>query len=155
MDGPAIHDQRATVVDPHTVALADGTRLTARHILIATGGRPFVPDFPGRELAQVSDDIFDLPDLPRRVLVVGGGYIASEFACILHGLGVTVTQAYRGAAILRGFDDEARGHVANAMRARGIDIRTGTAVSVMVGAAAWVVFALWAHALLIGVRPFG
>jgi glutathione reductase (NADPH) len=126
--GVQIHDQRATVTDPHTVALADGTRITARHILVATGGRPFVPDFPGRELAMVSDDIFDMPALPGRILVVGGGYIASEFACILHGLGAQVTQAYRGAAILRGFDDEARGHVANAMRARGIDIRTGTAV---------------------------
>jgi glutathione reductase (NADPH) len=126
--GVAIHDQRATVIDPHTVALADGTRLTARTILVATGGRPFVPDVPGRELAMVSDDIFDMPELPGRILVVGGGYIASEFACILHGLGAQVTQAYRGAAILRGFDDESRGHVANAMRARGIDIRTGTAV---------------------------
>jgi glutathione reductase (NADPH) len=127
--GVTIHDQRATLADPHTVELADGTRLTARTILIATGGRPFVPEFPGRDLALVSDDIFDLPALPGRILVVGGGYIASEFACILQGLGSQVTQAYRGAAILRGFDDEARGHVANAMRARGIDIRTGTAVS--------------------------
>ncbi len=126
--GVTIHDQRATVIDPHTVELADGTRLSARHILVATGGRPFVPDFPGRELAMVSDDIFDMPALPGRILVVGGGYIASEFACILHGLGARVTQAYRGAATLRGFDDEASGHVANAMRARGIDIRTGTAI---------------------------
>jgi glutathione reductase (NADPH) len=127
--GVTIHDQRATLADPHTVELADGTRLTARHILVATGGRPFVPEFPGRDLALVSDDVFDLPALPGRILVVGGGYIASEFACILQGLGAQVTQAYRGAAILRGFDDEARGLVADAMRARGIDIRTGTAVT--------------------------
>ena len=126
--GVTIHDQRAVVVDPHTVELADGTRFTTKHILIATGGWPFVPDIPGRELAVTSNEIFHLSDLPKRALVVGGGYIASEFACILHGLGVQVTQYYRGAQILRGFDDEARGHVATAMKARGIDIRCGTDV---------------------------
>jgi glutathione reductase (NADPH) len=127
--GVTIHDQRAVLDDPHTVRLADGQTFTARHILIATGGHPFVPEFPGSDLAITSNQIFHLPEFPKRALVVGGGYIASEFACILHGLGAEVTQAYRGAQILRGFDDEARGHVANAMRARGIDIRTGTAVS--------------------------
>ena len=126
--GVTVHDQRAVVVDPHTVELADGTRITARHILIATGGRPFVPDFPGRDLAITSDEVFHMPEFPARVLIVGGGYIASEFACILRGLGADVVQSYRGAQILRGFDDEARGHVANAMRARGIDIRCGTSV---------------------------
>lgn len=126
--GVAIHDQRAVVEDPHTVRLADGTRITARHILIASGGRPFVPEFEGSELAITSNDIFHMDRFPARVLVVGGGYIASEFACILHGLGAKVVQSYRGAQILRGFDDEARGHVANAMRMRGIDIRTGSAV---------------------------
>jgi len=127
--GVTIHDQRATLADPHTVRLADGHTFTARHILIATGGHPFVPDFPGSDLAITSNQIFHLPEFPERALVVGGGYIASEFACILHGLGAQVTQVYRGAQILRGFDDEARGHVANAMRARGIDIRTGTGVT--------------------------
>jgi len=127
--GVTIHDQRATLADPHTVRLADGQTFTARHILIATGGHPFVPDFPGSDLAITSNQIFHLPEFPKRALVVGGGYIASEFACILHGLGAHVTQVYRGAQILRGFDDEARGHVANAMRARGIDIRTGTGVT--------------------------
>jgi len=127
--GVTIHDQRATLADPHTVRLADGQTFTARHILIATGGHPFVPDFPGSDLAITSNQIFHLPEFPKRALVVGGGYIASEFACILHGLGAQVTQVYRGAQILRGFDDEARGHVANAMRARGIDIRTGTGVT--------------------------
>ena len=123
-----IHDARGTIIDPHTVALADGQRLSAKHILIATGGYPFVPDIPGAELAVTSDAMFHLPELPRRALVVGGGYIASEFACILHGLGVGVTQFYRGAQILRGFDDEARGHVANAMQERGIAIHCGTDV---------------------------
>ena len=126
--GVTIHDSRATVVDPHTVRLANGETFTTKHILIATGGWPFLPDIPGRELAITSNEIFHLDTLPKRALVVGGGYIASEFACILHGLGVQVTQYYRGAQILRGFDDEARGHVANAMQARGISIHCGTDV---------------------------
>lgn len=126
--GVTVFDQRAVVADAHTVELADGTRLRAAHILIATGGRPFVPDLPGAELAVTSNEIFQLDALPRRALVVGGGYIASEFACILNGLGVEVAQYYRGAQILRGFDDEARGHVANAMQANGVAIHCGTDV---------------------------
>ncbi|SNT12578.1 NADPH-glutathione reductase [[Luteovulum] sphaeroides subsp. megalophilum] len=126
--GVEIFDERATVADAHTVALASGRKVTAKHILIATGGRPFVPDFPGCELAMSSDDVFQLESLPASILVVGGGYIASEFACILHGLGVEVCQFYRGAQILRGFDDEARGHVASAMIDRGIHIKCGTDV---------------------------
>lgn len=126
--GVTIHDTRATVMDAHRVRLADGTEFSTKHVLIATGGRPFVPDLPGAELAMTSNEMFHLPALPKRALVVGGGYIASEFACILHGLGVQVAQYYRGAQILRGFDDEARGHVANAMMARGIAIHCGTDV---------------------------
>ena len=126
--GVTVHDARARVTDAHTVELADGTRFTAKHILVATGGWPFVPDIPGRELAITSNEVFHLDTLPKRALVVGGGYIASEFACILHGLGVEVAQYYRGAQILRGFDDEARGHVANAMQARGIAVHCGTDV---------------------------
>jgi glutathione reductase (NADPH) len=124
--GVTIHDTRATLMDAHRVRLATGEEFSAKHILVATGGRPFVPDIPGRDLAITSNEMFHLPALPKRALVVGGGYIASEFACILNGLGVTVSQYYRGAQILRGFDDEARGHVANAMRAHGIDIHCGT-----------------------------
>lgn len=126
--GVSIHDARATVLDPHTVELATGERFTAKHILIATGGWPFVPDVPGAELAVTSNEMFHLETLPKRALVVGGGYIASEFACILNGSGVQTTQFYRGAQILRGFDDEARGHVANAMQAAGIAIHCGTDV---------------------------
>ena len=121
--GVTIHDHRARLVDAHTVELADGTRLTTKHVLIATGGRPFVPDVPGIDLAVSSNEMFHLPDLPKRALIVGGGYIASEFACILNGLGVKVTQYYRGDAILRGFDAEARDHVAAGMVAHGIDLR--------------------------------
>jgi glutathione reductase (NADPH) len=124
--GVTIHDSRATLVDPHTVRLASGDTFTAAHILIATGGHPFRPDIPGAELGVTSNEMFHLPSLPKRALVVGGGYIASEFACILHGLGVQTTQYYRGAQILRGFDDEARGHVSTAMQERGITIRCGT-----------------------------
>ncbi len=126
--GVTIHDGRAVLEDAHTVRLADGRRFTAAHILIATGGRPFVPDVEGAELGVSSNEMFDLPSLPRRALVVGGGYIASEFACILRGLGVAVTQFYRGAQILRGFDDEARVHVSSAMQDSGITIRCGTDV---------------------------
>ncbi|MES2668046.1 MAG: glutathione-disulfide reductase [Pseudomonadota bacterium] len=126
--GVTLHDARAVVVDPHTVRLATGETFTTRHILIATGGWPFVPDIPGADLAITSNEVFHLDTFPKRVLVVGGGYIASEFACILHGLGAEVSQYYRGAQILRGFDDEARGLVATAMQARGIAVRCGTDV---------------------------
>ncbi|MDE3028663.1 MAG: glutathione-disulfide reductase, partial [Paracoccaceae bacterium] len=126
--GVTIHDARAVVVDAHTVELSTGGQFTAKHILIATGARPFMPDVPGAELAITSNEVFQWQALPRRVLVVGGGYIASEFACILNGLGVEVTQYYRGAQILRGFDDEARGHVAEAMRDAGVAIHCGTDV---------------------------
>lgn len=129
--GVTIFDTRATVTGAHEVSLADGHKITAKHILIAVGGRPFVPAIPGAELAVTSNEMFDLDALPKRALVVGGGYIASEFACILHGFGVQVTLAYRGDAILRGFDVEARDHVAAAMTERGIDIRTHADVTAL------------------------
>lgn len=127
--GVTVHDQRARLADPHEVELADGRRISARHILIATGGRPVRPGVPGAELGLVSDDLFLLDELPARLAVIGGGFIACEMAGIFAGLGVRVTQLYRGAQILRGFDDEARGVVADALRARGIDLRIGTDVS--------------------------
>ncbi len=118
----------ARLLDAHTVEVAlegGGTqRHSARHVLIATGGTPFVPDMPGRELAITSDDMFDLPQFPRRLVVVGGGYIACEMASIFHGLGAQVTLLYRGAQILRGFDDEVRDFAAGEMRKHGVDIRT-------------------------------
>jgi len=134
--GVVVHSQRARLVDAHVVELADGQRIAARHILIATGGRPERPDLPNAHLGLVSDDIFLLDRLPRSVLIIGGGFIACEMACILNGLGVKVTQFYRGAQILRGFDDEARGLVAEAMRARGIDLHLGTNLVAMAEAAA-------------------
>ncbi len=126
--GVTIHDMRARLSDPNTVELEDGTRITAGHILIATGGHPVRPDLPNAALGLVSDDIFEMEELPGSLLVVGGGYIACEFACILNGMGVEVTQFYRGPQILRGFDDEARDVVARRMREQGIDLQVNTNV---------------------------
>ncbi|MBY6004473.1 FAD-dependent oxidoreductase [Salipiger bermudensis] len=125
------YDARATIKDAHTVALSTGETFTAKHILVATGGRPVRPEVPNAHLGLVSDDIFHMEDLPKRILIVGGGYIACEFACILHGLGVEVTQYYRGAQVLRGFDEEARGLIADAMSERGIDLHLGTDIVAM------------------------
>ena len=130
--GVEIFDQRATLDDAHTVRLADGKTVRAKHILVATGGRPFVPDtIPGHDLAWTSNDVFLMEELPARALIVGGGYISCEFACILNGLGSDVSQYYRGAQILRGFDDEARGHIAELMEGQGIALHVGTDVERM------------------------
>jgi glutathione reductase (NADPH) len=126
--GVETFDQRARLADPHTVELADGTRKTARHILIATGGWPVKPEMENADLAITSNEVFHLDDLPKSMLIVGGGYIACEFACIFNGLGTEVTQYYRGAQILRGFDDEARGLVSEEMRQSGVDLHLGTNV---------------------------
>ncbi|MDW4499846.1 FAD-dependent oxidoreductase [Sulfitobacter sp. D35] len=126
--GVETFDARAEIVDPHTVKLSTGETRRAKHILIATGGRPVRPEMSNAHLGMVSDDIFHLEKLPKSLLIVGGGYIACEFAGIMNGLGVEVTQFYRGAQILRGFDEEARGLVAESMRDRGIDLHVGTNV---------------------------
>jgi len=120
--GVAILRARATVVDPHTVEVA-GRRYTARHILVATGSWPQVPSIPGRERAITSNEAFFLETLPRRALVVGGGYIALEFASIFNGLGVETTLAYRGPRLLRGFDPDLGGRIAEELRKKGIDVR--------------------------------
>ncbi|WP_417808883.1 glutathione-disulfide reductase [Thioclava sp.] len=121
--GVTVYDQRATVAGAHEVKLADGSTISAKHILVATGGQPFVPDFPGSDLVMTSNEIFKMEALPKRILIVGGGYIACEFACILNGLGVNVTQFNRS-PLLRGFDTEARDLIVNQMAAGGIDIHT-------------------------------
>jgi glutathione reductase (NADPH) len=126
--GVTVFDSRAVVTSAHSVRLADGREVSAKHILIATGGRPFVPNIPGAELAVTSNEMFHLPALPARALVVGGGYIACEFASLLAGLGVAVTLAFRAPQILRGFDGEMQGHLAAALGARGIDLRAQTEV---------------------------
>ncbi|MGI3187383.1 glutathione-disulfide reductase [Nioella aestuarii] len=129
--GVVTHNARAVLKDAHTVELSDGQSFTAAHILVATGGWPFVPDFPGSDLVMTSNEVFKLEEQPESILIVGGGYIACEFAGIFNGLGTEVTQYYRGAQVLRGFDDEARGHVADAMQARGIELHLGTNVMEM------------------------
>jgi glutathione reductase (NADPH) len=112
----------AQLVDGHTVEI-DGQRHTARHLLVATGGTPFVPEIPGREHVATSDAMFDLDPFPKRLLVVGGGYIACEFASIFNGLGAKVTQLHRRAHLLTGFDDDVRQFVAHEMGKAGIDVR--------------------------------
>ena len=116
-------------LDDHTVEVRDsrgeGLLLRGERILIAVGGRPVRPPIPGADLGWISDDLFELQELPKRVVVVGGGFIACECAGILHGLGVEVIQIVRGQRILRGFDREAAAHVQEAMLASGIAVRTG------------------------------
>lgn len=128
LDGAGVttYAQRAKIAGPHTVELADGSRYTAKHILVATGGWPATPDIENADLAITSNEVFHLETLPQKMLIVGGGYIACEFAGIMNGLGVEVTQFYRGAQILRGFDEEARGHIADHMIRDGIRLHTGT-----------------------------
>ena len=116
---------RATLLDRHTVQLASGRKVTAKYILIATGAAPFVPqDLRGHELAITSNEAFHLESLPRRIVIVGGGYIAVEFAGIFNGLGVETILVYRGEQILRGFDDDLRSHLAAEMKKKGIEIKT-------------------------------
>ncbi len=121
---------RAVLKDAHTVEiLKDGQphrTITAEKILIATGGRPWVPEaLPGIEHAITSEEAFHLPELPKRILIAGGGYIAVEFAGIFAGLGVETTLIYRGPNILRGFDDDVRAHLAGEIEKRGIKVILG------------------------------
>ena len=127
--GVEVFNCRAEVADPHSVRLATGDRHVAKHVLVATGGSPYVPDVPGAEHAITSNEVFHLDRLPSRSVIVGGGYIACEFAGILNGLGSTVTQLYRGEQILRGFDCGIRGTVADGMRSRGIRLCLETNVA--------------------------
>jgi glutathione reductase (NADPH) len=122
--GVEIMRGRATVADPHTVEIG-GRRLSAKHILVATGSWPTVPDIPGREHAITSNEAFHLERLPRRVVVVGGGYIAVEFASIFQGLGVETILAYRRKRLLRGFDAEIGERLGEEMAAKGVRIRFG------------------------------
>jgi len=122
--------ERATVEDANTVRLASGRKVTARYILVATGATPFVPrHLPGHELAITSNEAFHLERLPSRIVIVGGGYIAVEFAGIFSGLGVETVLVCRGAQILRGFDDDIRNHLAGEMKKKGIELRTQADVS--------------------------
>ncbi|HEX7251215.1 MAG TPA: FAD-dependent oxidoreductase, partial [Burkholderiales bacterium] len=115
---------RATVVDPHSVSI-NGKTVTARHILIATGGWPYKPPLPGFEHAITSNEAFHLERLPKRAVVVGGGYIALEFASIFNGLGVKTQLSYRGKRVLRGFDAELGTRIAEEMAAKGVEVCLG------------------------------
>ncbi len=121
-----IFRQRAQVTGPQEIALADGRRVSARHILVATGGRPSLhPRIEGLEHAITSNEAFDLPAFPRRLLVVGGGYIAMEFASLFRRLGAEVTVALRGANILRGFDEDLRDALRDELTQAGVAFRFG------------------------------
>lgn len=126
--GGTLFKARAELVDPHTVKLSTGETFRAKHVLIATGGRPYLPDTPGIEHVITSNEVFQIQEQPKRMMIVGGGYVACEFAGIFNGLGTEVTQVYRGEQILRGFDGEVRGFVAEEMRHKGIDLHLGVDV---------------------------
>ncbi|MCY4328876.1 MAG: glutathione-disulfide reductase [Endozoicomonadaceae bacterium] len=113
---------RGTLQNAHTVRV-DNKDYTAAHILLATGSRPFIPDIPGSEHALVSDDIFYLDELPEKIVIIGGGYIAVEFACILNSFGVDTTLAYRGDMLLRGFDTDIRQRISTELIKKGIKCR--------------------------------
>lgn len=125
--GVNILEGHAEILDAHTLAV-DGKRCTAKYILVATGSWPMMPKTPGAEHAITSNEAFYLAMLPRKAIIVGGGYIGVEFAGILHGLGVETTLVYRGPLFLRGFDDDCRQTLAEEMKKRGIDLRFNTNV---------------------------
>jgi len=126
--GAKVIEARARLEDAHTVAVGD-ERYTTERVLVATGAWPVVPEIPGKEHVITSNEAFFLEALPERIVVVGGGYIAVEFAGIFHGLGVEVTQLYRGPCFLRGFDDDAREFLAEEMIKKGVDLRFNSVVA--------------------------
>ena len=128
--GVKVVKNRAALLDANTVQVVNGDRVRAAHVLISTGGAPSFGDkIPGLEHAISSNEAFHLPELPRRVVIQGGGYIAVEFAGIFAGLGSHVTLVYRGENILRGFDDDVRQHLRMDMEKHGIRVVTGCTVA--------------------------
>ena len=130
LEGPGaeIIRERATLVNDHTVVVG-GETATAENILIATGSRASVPSFPGDDLVITSDDAFYLDTFPERVVIIGGGYIAVEFAGIFNGLGASTTLLYRGPLFLRGFDGGVRDFVAQELRGKGVALRFDTQIA--------------------------
>jgi glutathione reductase (NADPH) len=126
--GVEIIDGRGKIIDAHTVEV-NGKKFTTERILIATGGWPFIPDIPGKTHAVDSNGIFDLAEFPKRLAVVGGGYIAVEFAGIFHGLGAQVTQIVRGGGLLNGFDKETAEFAAEQIQQNGVHIHFNTEVT--------------------------
>ncbi len=125
--GVSLVEGRARLVDPHTVEVA-GRRYTARYILLATGGWPYLPEIHGIEHAMTSNEALDLPSLPKRLAVVGGGYIAVEFAGLFNAVGVKVTQILRADGLLRGFDQDVRVALAEEMAVKGVTLMRQTVV---------------------------
>ena len=123
--GVSVITGRAQVLDAHRIEV-DGKQYSTERILIATGGWPFIPDIPGKQQIVTSNDMFFLDQLPKRIIIVGGGYIAVEFAGILHGLGVNTTVCHRGHKLLSGFDEDIRDFLAEEMTRKGITIRFNT-----------------------------
>jgi glutathione reductase (NADPH) len=119
--GVKLYQGYAEFVDPHTLKIGEDT-VTADKILIAVGGKPVKPDIPGIEHTLISDQIFQLAEQPKRVVILGGGYIGVEFACILHGLGTEVTEVIRREHILHGFDGDLRTHIQSEMERHGIRV---------------------------------
>lgn len=126
--GVNIFDKHASFLDNHTLRLGR-EKITSERILIATGSWPYIPDFPGSELAISSNEMFHLQNLPDRIAVVGGGYIAVEFAGIMRGLGVDTTLIYRGPMLLRGFDDGIRQFVQNELKQKGVRLFLNASVT--------------------------
>ncbi|MGZ8226405.1 MAG: glutathione-disulfide reductase [Methylococcaceae bacterium] len=125
--GATIINGKARLIDAHTVLVGD-TEYRAERIVIATGGWPFVPDIPGKQHIMTSNEMFFLDKLPKRIIIVGGGYIAVEFAGILNGLGVETTLCYRGSKFLRGFDEDVRNFLADEMTKKGVYLLFNTAI---------------------------
>jgi glutathione reductase (NADPH) len=132
LEGAGVHliQGWAQLTDAHSVQVGE-KQCTAQHVLVATGGMPFVPDIAGREHGIVSDAMFDLDPFPKRLLVVGGGYIACEFASIFNGLGAQVTQVQRSAHLLNEFDEDVRQFLAKEMTRTGVDIRFNAEISMV------------------------
>ena len=126
--GVTIIEGQARLLDAHTVVVGERP-FRCERILVATGGWPSIPDIPGKEFVVTSNEMFALDKFPKRILIVGGGYIAVEFAGIMHGLGVATTLCYRGEKLLRGFDEDIREFVAQEMRKKGIDILLNTQIN--------------------------
>ncbi len=127
--GVSVYESRAELEDAHTIRLANGETFSAETILVATGSFPYIPDFRGKEHVITSNELLELEELPESMVIVGGGYIALEFAGIFNGLGVDVTVVYRGPQILRGFDQDLRDGLSEEMTKRGIKILCQTQIT--------------------------
>jgi len=126
--GVSIVDSRAEVIGPNTIRLkADGREISAKYILVSTGGTPVLePSIPGLEHTITSNEVFDLPHLPKRMLIIGGGYIAVEFASVFARLSTKVTLTVRSENVLRGFDEDMRGHIRDGLIHAGVDLKAVT-----------------------------